>query len=143
MKKPRQSGFTLIELMVTVAIVGILAAIGYPSYRAYIARGHRADAKAVLLENAQFLERNFTEANKYHQTSAGAGVALPYTQSPKIGTAIYTVSATTLNATQFTLRALPVAGGPMDNDGCGNFTYNQQGVKAVSGSLGVSGCWGR
>ena len=64
----RESGFTLIELMITVAIIAILAAIAYPSYTQYVRRAHRADAKTALLSNAQFLERNYTESNLYHKT---------------------------------------------------------------------------
>ena len=79
-----RNGFTLIELMVTVAIVGILAAIALPSYTSYINQANRSDAKSVLLENVQFLERNYTENNKYHQNSAGTGITLPVVVSARI-----------------------------------------------------------
>ena len=143
MEKERPFGFTLIELLVTVAILTILAAVAYPTYISYLARGHRTDAKTVLLDDAQFLERNFTLSNKYNKDSAGANISLPYTQAPKSGTAVYTVSATTLTATTFTLTAVPVAGGPMASDDCGSFTYDQQGIQGVSGGLGVDTCWNK
>ena len=57
----QQQGFTLIELMIVVAIVGILSAIAYPSYAEYVRRGHRADARAGLLQAQQWLERASTD----------------------------------------------------------------------------------
>lgn len=145
MANTRQLGFSLMELLVTVAIIGILAAVAYPSYQSYLARGHRADVKTVLMENAQFLERNFTLANKYNEDSAGNAIAeVPYTQSPKTGAAVYTVTAAgALGATTFTITATPVVGGSMDGDGCGSFTINQQGVKNATGGLGVDTCWNK
>ena len=143
MKSQNQWGITLIELLVPLVIVGILASIAIPSYREYVSRGHRADAKAVLMEDVQFMERNFTLSNKYNQDSAGTAISLPYTQSPKTGTALYTISATTLSATQFVLSATPVVGGAMAGDGCGALTYDQQGVKGVTGGLSVGECWNK
>ena len=65
MRHRQAAGFTLIELMITVAIVGILAAVAYPSYNAYIQKGERARAKAFMLDVAQKEERYFTSANVY------------------------------------------------------------------------------
>ena len=75
--KPRpQTGFTLIELMITVAIVGILAAIAYPSYSDYVIRSKRSEAKQALIEVAQMLERNYTVANTYVSYPDGTGITL-------------------------------------------------------------------
>lgn len=140
----KQSGFTLIELMITVVIVSILAAIAIPSYRDHVRQSNRADAKAVLLENAQFMERNLTEANRYDQTSAGATTALLYTQSPKTGTANYAMGfvSGSLAATTYTLQAVP--SGSMTGDACGTLTLTHTGVKGVSGaSLTATDCWNR
>ncbi len=77
------TGFTLIELMITVAVVAILAAIALPSYQAYVRKANRAQAKADLVELAQMLERRHTVENTY------AGMTLPFSQSPRDGTARY------------------------------------------------------
>lgn len=144
MRKTNQTGFTLIELMITVAVVGILAAIAYPNYTQYVQRANRAEARSMLLENAQFLERNYTTANRYDQTSAGATInsaALARTQSPENGTAKYnlTVAIGAAPAQTFTLSAAPT--GSMAGDACGTLTLTNTGVQGAGGV--VADCWGK
>jgi len=128
-----QAGVTLIELMITVVIVGILAAIAYPSYQTYVARANRAEAQGILMENAQFLERNYTTANRYDQDSGGTATTLPFTTSPKTGTAKYNIAAAYASSQTFTLTATPT--GSMTGDSCGNLTLDNTGAK------GPAGCW--
>jgi type IV pilus assembly protein PilE len=134
-------GFTLIELMVTVAIIGILAAIAYPAYTQYVQRANRAEARGLLLEDVQFLERNFTTANRYDLDSAGAAIVLPRAQSPINGAAKYNITVATgaAPAQTFTLSATPT--GSMAGDACGTYTLTNVGVQGSGGV--VAECWNR
>lgn len=135
----RQFGFTLIELMVTVAIIGIISAVAYPSYTQYVLRANRAEARAILLETVQFLEQNYTTANRYDLDSAGNAIVLPYATSPKAGTAKYNITETSGAAQTFALSAAPT--GVMTNDPCGTYTLNSAGIQG-SGSTPAE-CWGK
>ncbi len=148
-----QHGFSLVELLVVVAIVGILAAIALPSYQQYIARSQRSDAKAMLLADAQFLERVYTDCNTYQNMDSdndGAcddDIALPHGQSPAEGDAAYTIAVTAdaVDPTnRYVLTATRDAGGSMASDACGNFTLDQDGTQGLSGNtLAVADCWNR
>jgi type IV pilus assembly protein PilE len=132
----RSKGFTLIELLIVVAIVGILAAIAVPSYFQYVKQSQRADAKTALLQDVQFLERNFTEANSYSKQSDGTtDVTLP--TPPSSVTDHYTITST-LTASSFSITATPSS----DPD-CGALGIDHLGQKTVSGTAGVAACWER
>src|SRR2546421_10910618 len=99
MKNPiARRGFTLIEAMIVVAIISILAVIAYPSYASHAARAKRADAKAVLLEMAQWMERQYTVTSNYNAMGDGTAITatqLPVRQSPRSGTATYNIGFAT------------------------------------------------
>jgi type IV pilus assembly protein PilE len=133
-------GFTLIELMIVVAVVGILSAIAYPNYRDSVDRGRRASAKAVLQDAQAYMERIYSENYSYSEDTQGTAInSGTYFQSnftvapkPGEGNAAYTITlASTRN--QYTLTAAPIAAGPMASDKCGSFVVNRTGRKGVTG----------
>jgi type IV pilus assembly protein PilE len=145
------AGFTLIEVIVVMAILAILAAVAIPNYTEYIQRGRRADAKAQLLQLAQWMERFRTENNRYDQTLAGAALALPagLTRSPASGTVDYNIALTAIGAGNYTATATPT--GRMAADPCGSFAINNLGRRQVviggtgydPGTAQFERCWGR
>jgi len=130
------SGVTLVELMVAVAIVGILAAIAYPSYQRYVARTHRSSAQACLSQYVQFMERYYTTNLTYEDAAPSLGCRAESNMDRHysfdvIGVAqgTYTVAATPID-TQASLDAQ-----------CGILSIDDTGARTISGSGDVENCW--
>lgn len=126
-------GFTLIELMIVVVIVGVLAAIAYPSYQQYARESKRADAHAALLRIATLQEKNFSNRNQY----ATSTTTLGYAANPAISNDGYwAISIPTVTAAAFSLSAAP-AGSHADPD-CPTITLTSAGLR---GPPGPPDCW--
>jgi type IV pilus assembly protein PilE len=140
-------GFSLMELMITLAIVGILASIAYPSYQEQVAKSRRTEASGALLSAAQALERYYSANGRYTATAAGSTLPSVFlTKVPENGTAYYTVASSSASANAFTLKASRA--GVMASDSCGDFTLDETGSLAITdkpacSSKTISDCWRR
>jgi len=120
-RKGNMKGFSLLELMVAVVIIGILAAIAIPNYNAYMVKTRRSTAKSELQNLANAMERHYTTTNSYTgagTTGGDTGAPTIYpAQVPNDGTAYYNLTIEAVTQTTYTLRATPIATGPQAGDG--------------------------
>lgn len=127
-------GFTLIEIMIVIAIIGIVITIAAPSYTEYMKKGRRAEVVSLLSEQAQILERFYTRNNVY------TGVT-----GLNAGNDFYTLTPTITDQT-FVLTATRKSGTSMATDKCGDFTLTNTGVRGMNNAttgLTTKDCWGR
>lgn len=135
--KRLQSGMTLIELMIVVIIVAVLASIAVPSYRQYVLRTHRTEAKTALLNLAAAQEKHYLQNNTYAANSAlstappnGLGIVSPTENG------WYTIAITAASNTAFSATATATGSQAADTQ-CATFTINQVGAKTATNTQ----CW--
>lgn len=141
-KKRQQSfGFTMIELLIVLAITGILASITYPSYRNYIIRAHRIDGQSALLDLACRMETYYTAHGTWRTATIGTGKptdVLSQHQSPE---GWYFLSLLQVTDTTYILQATP---SNMQDTLCQSLTLTNSGTKGITGTgiMDISQCWG-
>jgi type IV pilus assembly protein PilE len=134
-----ESGVTLVELLTVVMIVAILGAIAVPSYRGYVLRANRSEAKTALLATAAALERCFTRNLNYQPNVTGCQVTFPVTSE----SGHYQITSNLSSPwSAFTLTATP-QGRQAQDTGCGDLTLDNLNTRGKSGTKTVAECWGK
>lgn len=138
-KRPtRQTGYSLMELLVTVALVTVVTSIALPSYRNHVTRSHRGDAMTALLKIANAQEKFYLQNNTYTTSLNDLDIA---------GTdnGYYSLSIPNADVNVFSATATPAAGGPQaDDDQCAQFAIDSTGTRSATNSGGgdsTQACW--
>lgn len=138
-----QRGVTLIELMMVIVILGILAAISVPSYRQYLLRANRTDAKSALMQLQAAEEKFYLQNNAYTDKitdAPPAGLGMP--DSTTHGYYQLKVNLKDASAQEYNATATPITGkGQSDDKKCAIFTLYDNGKRDASGTLGAIPCW--
>lgn len=136
--KESASGFTLIELMITVAILGIIASVALPSYFEHVKRTARAEAITALLDAANKQEQYFVDNREYTNTLSDIGVASPTEHG------FYELKAEVKNDEgTFIITATAIAGPPLEDDDCKTFSITDTGLRKSTGKADSAQCWGK
>lgn len=142
----RQKGFTLLELMVVVAIIGIIAAVAYPSFIKAGNKGRRAEGKAALQQAAQLLERCYANYGLYNSGNCGevATLTAGTASKPELYYVIsFAKPSTDITGTYYLVTATAISGPQVKDTGCTTFTLNSTGQQGSGGSTtsDAGSCW--
>jgi len=144
--RERMRGVTLIELLAVITILGILVSVALPTYRKYLLRSQRSEAKIALLQLQTAQEKFYAQNNAYtdkvtaSSTASSPGLGLPGTSE----TSKYDITVPTIvdGGQGYTAKATPHSGGGQTDDkDCGAFTINERGVRGITGTSTVQACW--
>ena len=136
----KMRGFTLIEVMIVVAVLGVIIAIGYPSYTEPVRKSRRAEGMGELLELADKMERFYADRGTYAGASLGTGAGNIHTATTADG--YYTLNIDSQTAVAFQVRATPTSKGNQNKDKCNIFILDSLGNKTLSGnSTPLEQCW--
>ncbi len=139
----REAGFTLVEIVIVVLVIGILGAIAYPAYTDSVMRSKRAAARACLSNFATFMERFYTTNMRYDEDASGTAVALPALDCATAQNTgeNYTYSLAAVAVNSFSLQAVPKGHQASQDTQCATLSLTNTGVKGASGSGGEAHCW--
>lgn len=139
MKNRNIKGFSLIEVMIVVAIIGILAAVAYPSYASYIVRSNRAAAQSYMMEVSALQQRYLLDTRSYATSMSDLDTTVPAEVSRNY--LITTDLGATATPPSFLVTAKPINNQLSRDTACATLTIDEAGRKTVSGTDGVMKCW--